>query len=182
MKSITLEKINKEKDNLKKELGKTNEMSLPKILKVVISSGTGKSTDKKRNDLIADRLAKITGQKPSARPAKQSIATFKLREGDIIGQAVTLRGERAYDFLDRFINIAVPRTRDFKGYDEKSIDEMGNLTVGVREHTIFPETTDEELRDVFGFSVTIVTTANNKKEALAFFKAIGFPFKKAEQI
>ncbi len=178
MKSITLDKINKEKENLKKTLGISNDMALPKIVKVVISSGTGKHPDKKRNEMVAGRLAKITGQKASPRQAKQSIATFKLREGDVIGQAITLRGARAYSFLDRFINVAVPRTRDFKGYEEKSIDEMGNLTVGVREHTIFPETTDEELKDVFGFSVTIVTTAKNKQDALVFFKAIGFPFKK----
>lgn len=165
---------------LKEELGITNIMALPKITKVIVSTGTGRNRDKKRNELIADRLAKITGQKASARPAKKSIATFKLRQGEIIGQMVTLRGARMFDFLTKFINVAVPRTRDFKGFDRKSVDEMGNMTVGIKENVIFPETADEELKDVFGLSITIVTTAKNKKEAEVLFDAIGFPFKKVK--
>lgn len=163
---------------LKTELGVSNIMAVPKITKVVISSGTGKAKDKKRNELIADRLTKITGQKPALRGAKQSIAGFKLREGDIIGLAVTLRGDRMYLFLDKLINVAIPRTRDFKGLNTKSVDDMGNLTIGIKEHTIFPETTDEDIRDVFGFSVTVVSTASNKEDGLKLFSKIGFPFKK----
>lgn len=164
---------------LKEELGIKNIMAVPKITKVIVATGTGKNRDKKRNELIADRLAKITGQKPSPRQSKKSIATFKLREGEVIGMMVTLRGKRMYDFLTKFINVAVPRTRDFKGFAKTSIDEIGNLTVGIKENVIFPETADEELKDVFGLAITIVTTAKNKKEAEALFDAIGFPFKKA---
>ncbi|MEK7136645.1 MAG: 50S ribosomal protein L5 [Patescibacteria group bacterium] len=172
------EKIEKLKPVLRKALDIKNNYALPKLVKVVISSGTGKAKDKKRNELVADRLSKITGQKAALRGAKQSIATFKLRQGDIIGVAVTLRGPRMYKFLDKLFNIAMPRMRDFKGYTETSVDGMGNLTIGIREHIVFPETTDEEIKDVFGMSVTIVTTAKDKKEALEFFKQIGFPFKK----
>jgi large subunit ribosomal protein L5 len=173
------DKIEKIKPDLRDKLGIKNDMALPKLLKVVISSGTGKAKDKKRNELVADRLAKITGQKAAQRGAKKSIATFKLREGDIIGLAVTLRGPRMYQFLDKLLNIAMPRMRDFKGYTETSIDDMGNLTIGLKEHTVFPETADEDIKDVFGMSITIVTTAKDKKEALEFFRGMGFPFKKA---
>ncbi len=124
------------------------------------------------------RIAKITGQKPSLRAAKKSIAAFKLREGDKIGVAVTLRGARMMGFLDKFFNVAIPRTRDFRGYDRKSIDEMGNLSLGVKEQTIFPEVSDEDVKDLFGLAVTIVTTAKNKKEATTFFDILGVPFKK----
>ncbi len=163
---------------IKKQLGLKNDWSAPRLLKVVINSGTGKARDKKRNQLVADRLAKISGQKPAWRGAKKSIASFKLREGEVIGQMVTLRGQRMHDFVDKLINIALPRTRDFRGFTDKSIDEIGNLTIGIREHIIFPETSDEDLKDVFGLSVTMVTTAKDKVGAKAFFEAIGFPFKK----
>jgi len=176
---LTLKKkIEKVAPELKKELGVKNTLAVPRLVKVVISSGTGKAKDKKRNELVENRLAKITGQKPSARGAKQSIASFKVRQGDIVGFATTLRGERMYNFLDLLLNIAIPRIRDFKGYDEKIVDEVGNLTFAVREHIVFPQTADEELKDVFGLAVTIVTTAKTRAEALTFFKTIGFPFKK----
>jgi large subunit ribosomal protein L5 len=181
MTETLLKKIEKITPELKKELGVKNTLAVPRLVKVVVSSGTGRAKDKKRNELVADRLGKITGQKPSPRSAKQSIASFKLREGEVIGMAVTLRGKRMYLFLDKLINVAMPRTRDFKGFDEKSVDEMGNLTIGIKEHVIFPETADEELKDVFGFAITMVTTAKNRDEALAFFRAINFPFKKAKK-
>ena len=173
------EKIEKAKPALRAAIGEKNDLALPQLVKVVVSSGTGKAKDKKRNELVADRLSKITGQKAALRGAKQSIATFKSRQGDIIGVAVTLRGPRMYQFLDKLINIAMPRMRDFKGYTPSSIDDMGNLTIGIREHIVFPETIDEEIKDVFGMSVTIVTTAQNKKDALEFFKQMGFPFRKS---
>lgn len=152
-------------------------MASPRVQKVIISTGTGRVTDKNKIEVIQDRLARITGQKASPRPAKKSIAGFKSREGQIIGYQVTLRGQRMYDFLDRLLHSALPRTRDFRGIKESAIDEMGNLTIGIKEHTIFPETADEDLRDVFGLSVTIVTTATDTKEALAFLKHIGVPFR-----
>lgn len=163
---------------LKEGQGYTNRYEAPRIVKVVVSSGTGKAKDKNRNTLVSQKLAEITGQKPSARAAKQSIAQFKMREGDVIGYQVTLRGTRMYQFVDKLIHIALPRTRDFRGIAETAVDAMGNLTVGIKENTIFPETSDEDLKDVFGLAVTIVTTAKNKEEALAFFRYLGIPFKK----
>lgn len=155
-----------------------NRFQAPRIMKVVVSTGTGKAKDKNRDILVADRLARITGQKPSARPAKVSIAQFKMRAGDIVGYQVTLRGGRMFDFLDKLIHIALPRTRDFRGIAQTAVDGMGNITIGIKEHTIFPETSDEDLKDVFGLAVTIVTTAKTKEEALAFFRHLGIPFKK----
>ncbi len=109
------------------------------------------------------------------RGAKQSIASFKVRQGDAVGYQVTLRGSRMYDFLDKLVHIALPRTRDFRGLSAKAIDSLGNITIGIKENSIFPETSDEDLRDVFGFAITIVTTAKDKKSAEAFFRHIGIP-------
>jgi len=160
------------------DFGYTNRMSAPRIVKVVVSSGVGKA-DKNRKATVEQRLARITGQKPSPRAARQSIASFKLREGEIIGYQVTLRGARMYDFLDKLIHIALPRTRDFRGLNATAIDDMGNMTIGIKEHSIFPETAEEDLKDVFGLAVTIVTTAKDKKEAEAFFRHLGVPLKAA---
>lgn len=157
--------------------GYKNKMRAPRIVKVVVSSGTGKAKDKNRNKLVEEKLALITGQKPASRAAKASIAQFKMREGDVIGFQVTLRGARMFDFIDKVIHIALPRTRDFRGINRTAVDEMGNLTIGIKENTIFPETTDEDLKDVFGLAVTIVTTAKSKEEATAFFQHLGVPFK-----
>lgn len=165
---------------LKGDFGYTNVNQAPTIEKVVVSVGTGRVDDKAKLALIQDRLAQITGQKASPRPARQSIASFKLREGEIIGYQVTLRGQRKWDFLNKLIHIALPQTRDFRGLKTTSIDEMGNYTIGIKEHTIFPETADEDIRDVFGMSVTIVTTAKTKAEAEALLRHIGLPLKKAE--
>lgn len=164
-------------DTLKGDFAYSNVMQTPKITKVVVSTGTGKISDKNKIKLIEDRMAKITGQKAAPRAAKKSIATFKLREGEVIGYQVTLRGQRMHDFLNKLIHVTLPRMRDFRGISENSIDEIGNLTIGLREHTIFPETSDEELKDVFGLAITVVTTAKEKKEAAAFFKHLGFPIK-----
>jgi large subunit ribosomal protein L5 len=123
-------------------------------------------------------LAKITGQKPIKRGAKKSIASFKSREGDIVGVQVTLRGEKMWSFLDRLFNIALPRTKDFRGISINAVDDMGNYTLSIKENTVFPETNDEDLKDVFGFGVTIVTNLKDKNSALEFFKALSFPFKK----
>lgn len=165
-------------DALKGDFGYTNAMQAPKVVKVVISTGVGKVKDKNKIALIEDRLAKITGQRAAPRGAKKSIAAFKMRQGDVVGYQVTLRGKRKYDFLEKLVHVALPRTRDFRGLKSSAIDEMGNLTIGIKEHTIFPETADEDLRDVFGFAVTLVSTAKNKKEAEAFFRHLGFPLQK----
>ncbi|MBY0539466.1 50S ribosomal protein L5 [Patescibacteria group bacterium] len=162
-------------DALKGEFKYKNRLQTPRLQKVVISTGVGKIKDKNKIEVIQDRLAKITGQKAAARGAKKSIATFKVRQGDVVGYQVTLRGARMYDFLDKLIHIAFPRTRDFRGISPKGIDSLGNMTVGIKEHTIFPETSDEDLKDVFGLAVTVVTSAKGKKEAEAFFRHLKFP-------
>jgi len=168
-------------DSLKGEFNYKNVNEAPKIEKVVVSVGTGRVDDKGKIALIQDRLAQITGQKPAPRAARMSIATFKLREGDIVGYQVTLRGKRMEDFLNKLIHVAIPQTRDFRGLKTTSIDEMGNYTLGIKEHTIFPETADEDIKDVFGMSVTMVTTANSKPEAEALLRHIGLPLKKKEE-
>lgn len=167
-------------ESLKGDFGYENVNQAPTIEKVVISVGTGRVDDKAKIALIQDRLAEITGQKPAPRAARQSIAAFKLREGDVIGYQVTLRGQRKNDFLNKLIHIALPQTRDFRGLKTSSIDEMGNYTFGVKEHTIFPETADEDIRDVFGMSVTLVTTAKTKAEAEALLRHVGMPLQKKE--
>ncbi|MBX4210717.1 50S ribosomal protein L5 [Candidatus Parcubacteria bacterium] len=177
MKSLQ-EKKNTAFEALKEKFGYTNKMQTPRISKVVVSAGVGSFKDKKKLEVVSDRLAKITGQKAAKRGAKQSIAAFKLRQGDPVGFQITLRGQRANDFLERLINVALPRTRDFRGLSSKSVDNMGNYTMGIRENTIFPETGDEELKDVFGMAVTVVTTSKNKEETKAFFEHLGFPFRK----
>ena len=166
---------------LSKEFGYKNIMAAPRLVKVTVSVATGSAMkrDKKRNDIVMDRLAKITGQKPTLRKAKMSVASFKTREGDQIGVAVTLRGARMLGFIDKTLNVALPRTKDFRGINRTSVDNIGNITFGIKEHTIFPEIHDEELKDVFGMAVTLVTTAKTKEEATKFFELVGIPFKKA---
>ena len=161
-----------------------NSMAAPKMVKVILNVGTGTAIkkDKNKNDAIGERLAKITGQKGALRGAKQSIASFKVRQGDPIGIVVTLRGKRMYTFLEKLINIALPRTKDFRGINPGAVDNVGNLTIGIKEHTIFPETADEDIKDVFGLSITLVSTAKNKKEGKSFFELIGIPFKKEEDV
>ena len=119
-------------------------------------------------------MTKISGQKVNSKAAKKSIATFKVRQGDAVGYQVTLRGTRMYSFLDKLVNVVLPRTRDFRGLNIKAVDEMGNFTIGIKEHSVFPETADEELKDVFGLAITIVTTSNNKKETETMLQNLGF--------
>ena len=165
---------------LKAKYGYKNVMAAPRLVKVIVASGTGSGLkrNKDHNKLVMERLAKITGQKPATKSAKKSIASFKIRIGDPVGVMVTLRGARMYGFLDKLINVAIPRTKDFRGIERKIVDNIGNLTMSIKEHTIFPETGDEELKDVFGLGITLVTTAKNKAEATDFFELIGVPFKK----
>lgn len=173
----TATKQDKVFDALKSELGYTNKMQTPKVVKIIVSTGVGPSKDAKRREVIIDRLRKITGQAPAERGAKKSVATFKIRTGDIVGYQITLRGARMQSFFDKLVHIVLPRVKDFRGIKTTAIDEMGNLTIGIREHTVFPETADEDARDVFGLAVTITTTAKNKKEAEAFLRHVGIPFR-----
>lgn len=176
---ITKDQQKKTFETLGKEFGYTNMHQTPKLLKVVVSSGVGSAKDKARVKLVEDRLTRITGQKPATRLAKQSIAQFKMREGEIVGYQVTLRNTRMFEFLDKLIHIALPRTRDFRGLNATAIDEMGNITLGIKENTIFPETSEEDLKDVFGIAITMVTTAKSKAEAEAFLRHLGLPLKTA---
>ncbi len=182
MKILTAkEKQAKAFEQLKESQGYKNAMQAPKFTKVVLNVGVGSLKDKKKIDTIVDRLTKISGQKPSLRGSKKSIASFKVRQGDPVGLTVTLRGARMFAFIDKLIFVAFPRTKDFRGLGKKGIDEMGNYSIGIKENTIFPETADEDLKDVFGMTITVGTTAPDKKSALAFLTYIGFPFKKGEE-
>ncbi|MEI8062103.1 MAG: 50S ribosomal protein L5 [bacterium] len=167
---------------MKEAFGYKNALQAPKMVKVVLSSATGSIKDNKKKELIGDRLTKIAGQKATVKSAKKSVASFKVRQGDAVGWQVTLRGERMWSFLEKLVNIALPRTRDFRGISANAVDAMGNYTLGVKEHTVFPETSDEELKDVFGFALTLVTTAKKADETRAFLSQMGFLFKKEEKI
>lgn len=174
---ITEQKNKSAYETLKGTFNYPNVMASAKLTKIVVSSGVGKAKDKNRNKLVSEKLARITGQKPAQRVAKKSIAAFKSREGDVVGFQVTLRGQRMYEFLDKLIHIALPRTRDFRGLTKTAIDEMGNYTIGIRENSIFPETSEEDLKDVFGLAITLVTTAKTKPEAEAFLRHLELPMK-----
>lgn len=164
---------------LQKEFGIKNIMAVPRIDKVSINVGIGRVVkDEKVVEKIAQDLAKLTGQKPVFRKAKKSIASFKIREGMNIGVSVTLRGKRMYDFIDRFVSIALPRSKDFRGIDTKNFDKNGNLNFGIKESSIFPEVTYETLKDIFSLEVTVATTAKNKERGVSLLNHLGFPIKK----
>lgn len=163
---------------LKKQFGFKSNLDAPKIIKVVINSGVGSRFDQKQIEATEKSLALIAGQKPALRAAKKAIASFKTRQGQTVGVAVTLRGRRMYDFLDRMIQVAIPRMRDFRGIDPKSIDGRGNLNLGFKEHIVFPEIVGEDVKDVFGLQVTVVVNARNREGAIELFKLMGFPFSK----
>ncbi len=167
-------------DEMKYEFKYKNKLQAPRLEKVTVSVATGRAMkeNKKKNEFVIGRLMKIVGQKPTEREAKKAIATYKTKIGDKIGVAVTLRGPRMYGFLEKLLDISIPRTKDFRGLNRNSVDEIGNITFGIKEHTIFPEIKDEELKDIFGMAITLTTTAKNKKEATRFFEILGLPFKK----
>jgi large subunit ribosomal protein L5 len=164
---------------LMKEFQYKNPMQAPKLVKVVLNVGLGEAiTNAKALDHAAEELGKITGQRPVITKAKKSIATFKLREGMSIGCMVTLRRERMYEFLDRFINAALPRIRDFKGVSSKSFDGRGNYTVGIKEQVIFPEIEFDKVDSVHGLDIVIVTTAKTDEEGRALLGHLGMPYRK----
>ncbi|MBC7331682.1 MAG: 50S ribosomal protein L5 [Synergistetes bacterium] len=159
--------------------GYKNIMEVPRIDKIVINIGVGEAKDDTRYlDAAVEELAMITGQRPVVARAKRSIAGFKLREGAPIGCFVTLRGDRAYDFMDRLINIALPRIKDFRGLSPNSFDGRGNYTIGIREQLIFPEVDYDKVIKVRGMSITIVTTAETDDEARALLEFLGMPFRR----
>lgn len=169
---------------MRQSFGYKSSMAVPKVTKVVLNTGFGRlvvgkvgDEPKKIVDAIVGDLTLISGQRVMATKAKKSIAAFKTRQGMLIGACVTLRGQRMYDFLDRLINIALPRSRDFQGIPEKSVDRSGNLTVALKEHIAFPEILPEKTKAIFGFEITIATSAKTQKEGLALLKLMGFPIK-----
>lgn len=163
---------------MKEKFGYKNKHEIPRIVKVVVSTGTGSVKDKEKVKLIEKHLSLITGQHSVHATAKKAIASFKTRKGSHVGYSVTLRGQKMYDFLNRMIFAAIPRQRDFRGINLKSVDNFGNLTVGFKDHLVFPEMVGQDVRDAFGLEVTIVTTAKSKDEAVEFFRFFGFPLKK----
>ncbi len=164
---------------LQKEFSVKNVMAVPKVTKVTINTGIGKLIkDDAAVKKVERDLALLSGQKPVVRAAKKSISSFKVREGMPVGMSVTLRGRRMYDFLDRLIALALPMSKDFRGIDPKNVDRDGNLNLGIKEQTIFPEVTYETLKDIFGLQVTVTTNAKNHERGMALLRHLGFPFKK----
>jgi len=161
------------------KFGIKNIMAVPKIDKVVINVGIGKvAKDDKFIEKVVRDLGLLSGQKPVFRKAKQSISGFKSRQGMNIGLMVTLRGKRMYDFIDRLVHVALPRSKDFRGIEVRNFDKMGNLNLGLKEHSIFPEIHYENLKDIFGLEVTVVTTAENREKGIELLRLMGFPVKK----
>ncbi len=160
------------------EFGYKNPMEVPRVEKVVVNMGVGEAVadSKKLTSALGD-LAKITGQKPAVTHARKSIATFKLREGMPIGGRVTLRRDRMYEFIDRLVNIALPRVRDFRGLNGKSFDGRGNYAMGIKEHIVFPEINYDEVDQVWGMDVVVCTSARTDDEARALLRAFNFPFR-----
>lgn len=164
---------------LMKEFGYSNPHEVPQLEKIVINVGMGEAIDNpKLLDGAVEELAAITGQRPAVTRARKSISNFKLREGMVIGAKVTLRGRRMYEFLDRLVNVAIPRIRDFRGVPTRSFDGRGNYTLGIKEQLIFPEVDYDKVDKVHGMDITIVTTADRDDEALALLSAFGMPFRR----
>jgi large subunit ribosomal protein L5 len=163
---------------LMKDLSLKNPMEVPRLEKIVVNMGLGEAlANNKILESAVDQLAAITGQKPVVTRARKSIANFKLRQGQAIGCAVTLRGDRMYEFLDRLITVALPRVRDFKGVSPKAFDGQGNYTLGVREQIIFPEINYDQIEKVKGLNISFVTTAQNDEQGLALMRHFGMPFR-----
>lgn len=170
---------------MRKKFNYKNDLAVPKIEKVIVNAGIGKilggidpSKKKLMTEGISSDLALICGQRPILTKAKKAISGFKIRKGSSVGLKVTLRKNRMYDFLARLINLALPRSRDFQGIPEKSIGKEGNLTIGIKEHIVFPEIQPEKAKTIFGLEITVVTNAKSKKEAVELFKLMGFPIRK----
>ena len=187
MKPVKEQYIKTALPSLKESFEYKSPMAAPRISKIIVSSGAGKLIAQKTSDEqkkaiqhISENLAQITGQKPVVTKAKKSISAFKLRQGMPIGVKVVLRGKKMYDFFYRLVNIAMPRLRDFRGIDKKCFDEQGNMTVGFKEQTIFPEISPEEAKILFGFEVTVATTAKKREEGIELLRLLGFPLKKEE--
>lgn len=164
---------------LLKKFGYKNPMQVPRLKKIVLNMGLGKAvSEPKVVDFAAGEMGKITGQKPVLTRAKKAISNFKLRKGLPIGCMVTMRKDRMYEFFDRLCNVALPRVRDFRGVSNKAFDDRGNYTLGLKEHTIFPEVDFDKVETQMGMNITIVTTAKNKEEGMELLTLLGLPFRK----
>lgn len=179
------EQYNKEiAPKLKEVLGRKNLNALPKLNKVTINVGVGSSASSSKNFVneVAENIAKITGQKPVIKKAKKSISNFKLREGMSVGVSVTLRGQRMYDFYGKLIDIVFPRIRDFRGLSTKSFDGNGNYSIGLKEHTVFPEINPDDIVKVHGIQINIETSTSSDEDALELFKLYNFPFRETTEV
>lgn len=163
---------------MKKKFGYKNYLAVPRLEKIVVNIGTGRALrDSKLFDIMVETLRKITGQAPIKTKAKSAISGFGIKKGMIVGLKVTLRGNRMYEFLDKLINVTLPRIRDFRGLSISSFDGHGNLTVGIKEHTVFPEIRSDEVEKIHGLEICIHTTAKKDKEGFELLKGFGFPFR-----
>jgi large subunit ribosomal protein L5 len=170
------------KPALAKQFGIKNTMAVPKLLKVVVNVGVGKTLkDPKLLEAIVEDIRTITGQSPVKTISRKAIAGFKIREGQIVGVMVTLRGQRMYDFVDKLVNSALPRVRDFRGISPNAFDGRGNYHVGLREQLMFPEIGEESLEHTFGMEISIVTNAGTDEKGRALLQSMGFPFAKVEK-
>lgn len=183
-----MEKLNEKfikeiKPSLLKDLGLNNPFRVPRVVKVVVSSGIGDyKEDDKMVEKISSLIAKITGLKPKVNRSTKAVSAFKLRIGQPVGLTATLRGEKMYDFIDRLISITLPRVRDFRGLPKKSFDKEGNYSIGIRDASIFPEVKMEEAIAQLGLQINFNTTARNAEEAMALFQKLGFPFEKGGKV
>lgn len=177
------EKYNKEiVPKLKKEFGYSNLLAVPHLEKVSVNIGVSKALkDEKYLDVMIATLERITGQKPIKTTARKAISGFGIRAGMVVGLSVTLRKQRMYDFLEKLFRVALPRVRDFRGIPEYSVDQNGNLTIGFKEHIVFPEINADEVEKLHGLEVSIITTANNATEGKRLFELLGVPFREAKR-
>jgi len=181
MKHISLKQLYTEKaiPALEEKFGYTNAMAVPRVLKVTVNAGIGRFIkESQRVEEIVRSLETITGQKVLLTKARKAIAGFKTREGLDVGVRVTLRGDRMWQFLNRLVKVAMPRIRDFQGIEASSVDSYGNLNIGLRDHTMFPEISPEKVQTFFGFQVTVTTTATSKEEGMELFRVLGVPLRK----
>jgi large subunit ribosomal protein L5 len=162
-----------------KEFGYKNKMSVPRITKVSVNVGiNARKSESNYAENVEDIVTRIVGQKPVKTKARKAVSAFKIREGMVVGIKATLRGQKMYDFLDKLVNVSIPRIRDFRGLNLKSIDGQGNLTLGLKEHNVFPEIRSDEVEKVYGLEISITTSATSHEEGVALFKSLGFPFQK----
>jgi len=182
MKSRLQEKYNKEVvPALREKFGYKNIMAVPKITKVVLNVGiNSRNTDSGLLEAVESTLTRISGQKPVRTKAKKAISAFKVKENMVVGVVVTLRGQRMYDFLEKLVNVSLPRIRDFRGISEKNIDQQGNLTIGFKEHIVFPEIRSDEVERIHGLQVTVTTNAGDQAAGQELFRLLGFPFQKKQ--